>query len=244
MNIPDYDNMSPDEINHSKMIFRAKFREISTKFPDFMITMPDFETESLITLHCKYEELIKIVGQNNQKQFVRDLICGIESTFPEKEITFDYTTGLLKEIILSQILSIDDSVFNKKTQNVLLKKLKEKISTSENREKIEVMVFGIILWLVTWITITKSSDENLKRNFLESELMTVEIEDVNVSVITTKVIDSPIFNTENGEPYIFTQESTKVVRVISKIIVKNRNILGKMITESTCLLPPELINDP
>ena len=101
-----------------------------------------------------------------------------------------------------------------------------------NKEEVQRMVFGIMLWLITWLLMASSSSNCFKGNFLETGLIVVESEDINVSLTTTKVINSTSFNDENGEPHRLSKESTKVVKVITKIIVKDRDAIWEMVTKS------------
>lgn len=231
LKLPDYDNMTEEEINKCKMKFRNMFEDLCLRFPTWSIQMPDFETESLFQIHTRYRDITMTIGEyQNQLELKkrRSFFSNIDSIFPSGETTFDYTTGIFRELIISQILllnDISDLSFDK-----LMDSLKKKISCDNEEDKLEIqrLTISTFLWLMVYLIIT-SPDNPLNESLLSKGLVIVESEDITTTTTTTKTINSEIFN---GENLSTTYESTKVLKVITKIIVKDRDYIWNIITTS------------
>lgn len=155
----------------------------------------------------------------------------IDSIFPSGETTFDYTTGIFREMIISKVLLLND--MSVPSYDKLMEILKEKITCSNEEDKLEIekLTISLFLWVIVYLMMT-SPDTPLNKSILEGGLIVVESEDITTVTTTTKIINSDIFRSESGEKITTTGESTKVLKVITKIIVKDRDFIWAMISTS------------
>lgn len=57
----DYNSMTVEEQDVHRMKFKHLFHELSNKYPNWNISLPDFETDSLLQIHSKYETIVKTI---------------------------------------------------------------------------------------------------------------------------------------------------------------------------------------
>jgi hypothetical protein len=226
--------MTEEEIKTCKMKFQSMFEELRLRFPTCYIEMPNFETNSPLQIYNKYETVLTVIGEYQhklqlQKTNYKTLFSNIDSIFPSGETTFDYTTGIFREIIISQVLLLND--ISVPSYAKLMETLNEKICSCIEKDKneIERLTISMFLWLMVYLMMM-SPDTPINKSILDKGLIIVESEDFTTSTTTTKTINSGIFN---GEKLSTTTESTKLLKVITKIIVKDRNSIWEII--STCI---------
>uniref|UniRef100_A0A6C0BE82 Uncharacterized protein n=1 Tax=viral metagenome TaxID=1070528 RepID=A0A6C0BE82_9ZZZZ len=230
--MPDYDNMTIDEVNACKIKFRVKFNELSKLYAEWSINHPLFEEESLPQIHLKYEEIIDTILKYNEmksrkavEEDFKALNKKTNSFFNDNQITFDYTKGFLKQVPLHHILSINSGLIG---TNTFINSLKEKFNSKEEPYEDKQLMLGVILWLKISVMFPSSF---LLKDFLERKLLVLEEEHINVSSVISKVINSEIFNDEYGKPYSSKQESNNVIKIITKITINDIGVISILLSD-------------
>ena len=183
-----------------------------------------------LLLNCGYNDESQLIDVVEIQTPTENLFSRAVTIFPNKEIIFDYTTGILREIVISQIFTADDGVSNLLKQKEFIDNLSERLQKDFGTENPEKVVFAIILWLITWLMMVSSSGD-IKENFLENGLITIETEDITLSTTTTKIISSSIYN-KDGKPLISNQESNRVLKIISKITVNDKDLICEILSKT------------
>lgn len=232
----EYASMSDDEIKEKRQRFTIIYDNLLKTYPKWNIKIPDLENEPLEDIHSKYEETIEIIMKYNdmvinnpsiEPNKETELFRDMDGLFPEDEIIFDYTSGFLAEIVLLYIMS--DA--NKINSNEFINNLISKYGREKSRKEVEKIILGAILYIVTWLFISSKSE--IKDTLIDNELLSIETADIEIVSKSSKTIVSDIFKNEDGTPFSNGVESSKEVKLITKITIKNKNSIWEIISKMT-----------
>lgn len=273
--------LNSEDINNLKIKYEQDFHKLTEMYHGWVITKPDFASESLLNIQSMYQEILftllmyqkdlnsklqeqleskteesesktqeseskteeseseskteelesktqesEILESGTQKRdnCVKFFVRALKNFFVNGEVVIDYKDVIFRQMHLDSIkMAGADEMRRKILDEEAAKTLTENF---EDKEDYGRLFFGAVIYLMLF---------NHMEFYITNHNNSITIEKENITVYSTKtkIINSDIFNDENGRPYSFTEVSTETFEIMTKIIIKDKDVLFSLLVRFT-----------